>query len=62
MNETTKAACRLLFECMDELRLHDESPSHVTNSSLKERLQAFLEGQGLGLDTPEKIVEILCEG
>ncbi len=42
MSETEKQACRLLYECADELRLHDEEYSHVTSTSLKDRLHAFL--------------------
>lgn len=44
MTEETKEAVRLLIECMDELRRHDESIAsiHYTNPALKERLAAFM--------------------
>lgn len=48
MDAITVEACRLLFECMDELRLHDEEYGHVTRPALKNKLQAFLGRHGMG--------------
>lgn len=59
MDAMTKEACRLLFECLDELRIHDNDLGHETSPVLKERVQAFT--IKYGLDTPEKVVEKLCD-
>lgn len=58
MSEETKEAVRLLFECMDELRLHDEEYKHKTSKSLKERLKEYLVRNGIG--DPLIAAQVLC--
>lgn len=58
MDEITKEALRLLFECMEELRLHDEEYEHVTNPALKQHLQHFLVKHNL--DNPQQVINKLC--
>lgn len=57
MSDETKEAVRLLFECADEIRLHENSHHHVTRPELKKRLRDYL--VKIGLDNPEKAVEEL---
>ncbi len=43
MSDDLKDAIRLLFECADQLRLHDERPMHMTSKALKDKMRAFLD-------------------
>lgn len=52
-----KEACRLLFECMDECRKHDQEYQYITSEVLKSKFLAFLEKHKL--NTPENITNIL---
>lgn len=59
MSNETKEAVRLLVECMDELRMHDEDGSHRTNPDLKRRLCAYFDAHGLS--DPVAMAIALCE-
>ena len=48
MSEEMKEAMRLLLECADELRRHDEEYQHRTTEALKDTLRAFFARRGLG--------------
>ena len=59
MTDDLKDAMRLLVECMDELRLHDEEYKHVTRPELRTRLREFFNKRGLS--DPIAAANTLCE-
>lgn len=63
MTEETKEAVRLLWECCNELRLHDLHTGHNTNCGLKDRLIVFFEKhqfvKGSKIDI-DKVCDELC--
>lgn len=57
MDEEMKEVFRVLLECLNELRKHDEDYKYVTNPLLKEKCLCLLEKHGIG--TPKEAAELL---
>lgn len=61
MSEDMKDACRLLFECIEEIRLHEENPTRSAKPEFKERLDAFLTKHGM-IDPASALKALQKEG
>lgn len=58
MSDDFREACKLLIECADEVRKHDEGYRHRTSEQLKEKLRDFFTRHGL--NDPTSAAEKLC--
>lgn len=60
MDEKLKEALRLLYECCDELRLHDMDYDHVTNPELKKKVLEFMNQNG-AIEGGDHVRDIILE-